>query len=86
MGLNEAEQDVRFFLTVWAKFNLCSCSSVTGVVRSSRVIFGGSEKAGKVQRFLGHSSQEEQKMVANVGQKNEKTDELMAGIKQKIRL
>jgi hypothetical protein len=61
-------------------------AAVTGMVRSSRVIFGGSEKADKVQRFVGHSSQEEQKMVATLVQKNERTDECMAGLKQKIRL
>jgi hypothetical protein len=49
-------------------------AAVTGVVRLSWVIFGGSEKAGKVQRFVRHSAQEEQKMVATVVQKNEPTD------------
>ncbi len=34
-------------------------AAATGVVISSRVIFGGSEKAGKVQIFVGHLSQEE---------------------------
>jgi hypothetical protein len=31
-------------------------------------MFEGSEKVGKVQRFAGHSSQEEQKMVATLEQ------------------
>ncbi len=34
-------------------------AAATGVVRSSWVMFEGSEKAGKIQRFIGHSSQEE---------------------------
>jgi hypothetical protein len=64
----------------WQSLTCVVAAAATGVVRSSRVIFGGSEK-GKVQRFVGHSSQEEQKMVATVVQKNERIDECMAGLK-----
>jgi hypothetical protein len=66
-------------------FTCVVAATATGVVRLSRVIFGGSEKAGKVQRFVGHLSQGT-KMVATVGQKNERTDKCMSELKQKIKL
>jgi hypothetical protein len=60
------------------------CGDRGGQIVPSHI--GGSEKAGKVQRFVGHSFQEEQKMVATVGQKNERTDECVAGLKQKNKI
>jgi hypothetical protein len=75
---------MRFLLIV--RLPCLVTAAATGVIRSSRVIFRGSEKAGKVQRFVGHSSQEEQKMVTTVGQKNEQTDKYIEGLKQKIKL
>ncbi len=43
-------------------------------IKSSRVMFARFEKVGKVQRFVGHSSHEEYKLEATVGQKNGRTD------------
>jgi hypothetical protein len=45
-------------------------------------MFARSEKVGKVQRFVGHSSHKEQKLEATVGQKNGRTDESVAGLGQ----
>jgi hypothetical protein len=42
-----------------------------------------SETAGKVQRFVGHLSQEEQNMVATVGQKNAHNNKGNLGFEQK---
>ncbi len=41
-------------------------------------MFCGSEKVGKIQRFTGELSHEEQKMVSTVGQKIGRTDENVA--------
>jgi hypothetical protein len=45
-------------------------------------MFGRSEKTGKVQRFLGHSSQEEQNMAATMrlgAHKQKNTEMVCAG-------
>jgi hypothetical protein len=51
-------------------------------------MFGGSEKVGKVQRFVGHSSQEEQKMVATLEQncvrRHERRDRIWAGKRKSV--
>jgi hypothetical protein len=38
--------------------------AATGEVKSSRVMFARLEKVGKVQKFVGHSSHEEEKLEA----------------------
>jgi hypothetical protein len=43
----------------------------------------GSENAGKVQRFIRHSSQEEQNIVATVGQNDAKNNKGKLGFEQK---
>jgi hypothetical protein len=43
----------------------------------------GKEKTGKVQRFVGHSSQEEQNMVATVGQNDAQNNKGNFGFEQK---
>jgi hypothetical protein len=59
-------------------------SAATGWVKSSRVIVGDSENAGTVQRVVGHSSQEEQNMVATVGQNcAQKTRRARQGLNRK---
>ncbi len=58
---------MRFLLIVRAKFDL-------GGVKSSRDMFCGSEKVGKIQRFAWYSAHEEQKMESTVGQKIGWTD------------
>jgi hypothetical protein len=46
-------------------------------------MFSQSEKLGKVQRFIGHSSHEElKKLEATVGQKNGWTDKNAASLEQ----
>jgi hypothetical protein len=45
-------------------------------------MFCGSEKVGKIQRFAGESSHEEQKMESTVGQKVGRTDENVAHTKK----
>jgi hypothetical protein len=49
LSLDEEEPNARFLLIIGTKLNL----------RSSQDMFANSEKAGKVQRLDGHSSQEE---------------------------
>jgi hypothetical protein len=46
-------------------------------------MFGGSEKVGKIQRFVGHSSQEEQKMVATLKQSCAQNTKGEIGFEQK---
>jgi hypothetical protein len=43
----------------------------------------GPENAGKVQRFVGHSSQEEENMVATVGQNYAQNNKGKLGFEQK---
>jgi hypothetical protein len=43
----------------------------------------GSGKAGSVQKFVGHSSQEEQNMVAAVGQIDAQNNKGKLGFEQK---
>jgi hypothetical protein len=57
-------------------------AAATGEVKSSRVTFARSEKVGKVQRFVGHSSHEEKKLEATVGPKNGRTVENVASFGQ----
>ncbi len=46
-------------------------------------IVEGKEKTCKVQRFVGHSSQEEQNMVAIVGQNDAQNNKSNFGFEQK---
>jgi hypothetical protein len=45
-------------------------------------MFAGLEKVGNVQRFVGHSSQEELILEATVGQKKERIDKSVASFEQ----
>jgi hypothetical protein len=59
LGLDEAEPNVQFLLFVGTKSNLSNCCCSDRKVQSSQDLLASSEKVGKVQRFDGHSSQEE---------------------------
>jgi hypothetical protein len=78
LSLDEVEPDERFLLIVGTKLDLSSCCCRN---RLSRVMFESSEKAGKVQRFDGHLSQEEKELVGTEGQNNERTDKSKVGLK-----
>ncbi len=82
LGLDEAEPNMRFLLIVGQSFTWEVAAAATGEVQSSQVMFARLEKVGKVQRFVGHSSHEELKLEATVGQKNGQIDEGVASLEQ----
>ncbi len=66
LGFDESEPNMRFLLIIRTKFHLgCYCRSY-GLNQIVWTMLGRSEKTGKVQRFVGHSSQEEQNMAATM--------------------
>ena len=69
---------MRFLLIVGQSLTWEVAAAATGGVKSSRDMFCGSEKVGKIQRFAGYSAHEEQKMESTVGQKIGRTDENVA--------